>query len=70
MQVSQQQQQQAGAANDAAVRMNSGGSGAGGIALPHPMVAGRQRERSDGEGKNAFGGKGDMIDRWRQSVMY
>ena len=70
MQVSQQQQQQVGAANDAAVRMNSGGSGAGGIALPHPMVAGRQRERSGGEEKNAFGGKGDMIDRWRQSVMY
>lgn len=68
MQVSQQQQRQAGAANDAAVRMNSG-SGAGGAMLPHPMVAGRRRERSGGE-ENEFGRKGDMIDRWRQSVMY
>ena len=39
----------------------------GGIGYaPHPMVAGRKREFSgDGELR-----KGDMIDRWRQSVMY
>ena len=35
--------------------------------LPHPMVAGRQRQVSGTEESLK---KGDMIDRWRQSVMY
>ena len=49
-------------ANGAAVHMN----GAGGGRAPHPMVSGRQREVSGDSGRR----KEEMIDRWRQSVMY
>ena len=49
-------------AKGAAVHVN----GADGGHAPHPMIAGRQREASGDVGRR----KEEMIDRWRQSVMY